>query len=631
MARTRREETVPLANSLVASAARIGKSGQKSYHRIAETIGWQSEAWRMYHIIGEFRYSCDFVGAMLSKAELFASVKKAGKRKQVKTGPAVEIMEGLFIDDDGRAEMLRQIGIHMTVAGELYVVSYANPDPFGDNGDVWEIATPAQVNKVDGGKWRINNKVLDADPDDVLVIRIWRPDPEKPWQAISPAQAVLPILGEIYGLTQHVAAQIDSRLAGAGILLVPSEMTFPAPPPVEGAEQRQANDAEDLMRVLAEAMQASIQNREDASALVPIVIKAPAEAIAAIKHLTFWTELDEHAIALRNEAIRRLALGLDIPPEVLQGLSDSNHWSAWAADESTIKAHAEPLLKLITTALATGYLRPLLSDETSISDDALRSFSIGVDTHEMRLRPNRSKEALELYDRGELNGDSLRRETGFTEEDAQTDKDRILFYLRKVATGSTTPELVEAALKELGVELKVVHDTQAPETIREVIQPDQGTEGRPAPSLDGHPVNNIPNPTVSERRQIARDQGNVPSSQPENRAASLIAAADQVVLRALERAGNKLKNRMQVKPTCAATDIYKFIQSDDTEFLLDDAWSHVAAIAERHNVPAGWLEGILAGYCTELLREQKPHTFRGFTNYMTPNIMMTNMVTEMPA
>lgn len=609
MARTRREET-PQSNSLVASAARIGKSGQKSYHRIAETIGWQSEAWRMYHIIGEFRYSCDFVGSMLSKAGLFATVKKAGKRKQVKTGPAVEIMEGLFVDDDGRTEMLRQIGIHMTVAGELYVVSYANPDEFGDDSDVWEIATPAQLNKVEGGKWRVNNKVLDAEPDDVLVIRIWRPDPEKPWQAISPAQAVLPILGEIYGLTQHVAAQIDSRLAGAGILLVPSEMTFPAPPPIEGAEQRQANDAEDLMRVLADAMQASIQNREDASALVPIVIKAPAEAIAAIKHLTFWTELDEHAIALRNEAIRRLALGLDIPPEVLQGLSESNHWSAWAADESTIKAHAEPLLKLVTTALAQGYLRPLLSDE--VPEGTVRTFSIGADTSEMRLRPNRSKEALELYDRGELNGTSLRRETGFDEEDAQTDEDRVLFYLRKIASGSTTPELVEAALRELGVKLDVPREAE----------PAEGTEGRPAPSLGDHPGNDMPEQEISERRRIARDQGDVPSAFPENRAAALIAAADQIVLRALERAGNKLKNRMQVKPTCAAADIYKFVSGESTEFLLDDAWSHVANLAERHHIPAKWLEGVLDAYCTELLTKQSPHTFDTFSNYMMTNMMI---------
>jgi len=615
MARTRREVETPQSNSLVASAARIGQSGQKSYSRIAESIAWQTEAWRMYHIIGEYRYSCDFVGSMLSKAILFASVKKAGKRKQVKTGPAVEIMESLFTDDDGRAEMLRQIGVHMTVAGELYIVSYPNPEQFGDDGDVWEIATPAALNKVDGGKWRVNNKVLDVDPDDVLVIRVWRPDPEKPWLATSPSQAVLPILGEILGLTQHVAAQVDSRLAGAGILLVPSEMTFPPPPPIEGAEQRVANDAEDLMRVLAEAMQTSIQNREDASALVPIVIKAPAEAIASIKHLTFWTELDEQAIALRNEAIRRLALGLDIPPEVLQGLSESNHWSAWAADESTIKAHAEPLLKLVTTALAQGYLRPLLDGE--VPEGTLRTFSIGADTSEMRLRPNRSKEALELYDRGELNGAALRRETGFDEEDAQQSADTIAFYLRKVASGSTTPELVEAALRKLGVELEV------PQQL--VDQPPVGTEGRPAPSLKEHPETGIPDADISERRRQARERGEVKSALPENRqdAAALIAATEQVVVRALERAGNKLKNRMQVKPTCAATDIYKFVKSDDTAFLLDDAWTHVAAIAERHGTPTAWLEGVLETYCGDLLREQKPHSFRAFTNYM-----MTNMMTE---
>ena len=104
---------------------------------------------------------------------------------------------------------------------------------------------------------------------------------------------------------------------------------------------------------------------------------------------------------------------------------------------------------------------------------------------------------------------------------------------------------------------------------------------------------------------------------PENRAAALIAATEQVVVRALERAGNKLKNKMQVKPTCAAVDIYKFVRSEDTEFLLDDAWTHVAAIAERHRIPATWLEGVLENYCTQLLKEQTPHTFTTFTLFMT--------------
>jgi hypothetical protein len=110
---------------------------------------------------------------------------------------------------------------------------------------------------------------------------------------------------------------------------------------------------------------------------------------------------------------------------------------------------------------------------------------------------------------------------------------------------------------------------------------------------------------------------------PENRAAALIAATEQVVVRALERAGNKLKNKMQVKPTCAAVDIYKFVKSEDTEFLLDDAWTHVAAIAERHDIPPRWLEGVLENYCTQLLKDQTPHTFNTFTIFMMSNMMTT--------
>lgn len=614
MARTTRKITeAPQSNSLVASAARIGKSGQKSYTRIAQSIAWQEEAWRFYNMIGEFRYVCDWVGAMLSKALLFSTVKSDGTRVPVTSGPALDIVESLFTDDDGRAEMLRLIGIHMSVTGELYVVSYPNPDPFGDNDDVWEIATPSEINQVEGGKWRVNEKLLDMNPDDVLVIRIWRPDPKLPMRATSPAKAVLPILGEIYGLTQHVAAQIDSRLAGAGILLVPSEMTFPSPPPIEGQEQRQANDAEDLMRVLADAMAASIQNREDASALVPIVIKAPADAIAAIKHLTFWTQLDEHAIALRTEAMNRLALGMDLPPEILHGMSRSNHWSAWQVDEAAIKAHTEPLLKLITTALAQGYLRPLLSDEKSVKPEELRTYSIGADTSEMRMRPDRSKEAMELYDRGEMSGKALLRETGFDDSDAMDEKERTDWLLRKVASGSTTPDMVDAALRALGLDLDVIRDSSGEQP--GAIQPTQ--EARPTPSLQDHPVNNIPDPEISQRRKDARGRGDVPSADRAVTAAAMIAATEQVVVRALERAGNKLKNQMKVKPTCAAVDIYKFVRTEDTEFLLDDAWTHVAAIAERHRIPATWLEGVLENYCTQLLKEQTPHTFNTFTLFMT--------------
>jgi len=610
MGRTRREVKEEPPNSLVASAARVGTRNLTNITRNTRSDGWQSQAWMFYHKIGEFRYACDWVGAQLSKAVLFATEEKRGEVKPVKSGPAVEYLRELFGDRDGKAEMLRLLGVHFSVAGEAWIVGYPDPDAFGDGGDKWEIVASTRITRPQGenGYWRINDRTLEVDPANVLAVRLWKPDPLDPDSAISPARALLSTLNELDKLGQHVAAQVDSRLAGAGILLMPSEMTFPTPPnPDPEAPARSANNAEDLMNLIQELMATSIEQRDHASALVPLVITAPAEAIAAVQHLTFWSGLDEKAIELRTEAIRRLALGMDMPPEVLQGSADSNHWAAWQADESSIKSHTEPLLKIITTSLASGFLRPLLKDDKDFTGD-IRAFSIGADTSEMRLRPNRSKEALELYNLGELSGRALIRETGFDDDDAMDEKERALWFTRKVAAGSTTPELVEAALRELGVDLTVVRDVVAGELI--------GTEGRPQPSIAEHPTQDLPDPEESERRKDARDAGNVPSADRERKYA-LIAAAEQIVIRALERAGNKLKTKMGgLKVNCKAAELYQFVGADDTEFLLADAWTQVADIAHRYGVHDDWLTPMLNTYCTELMSTKTPHTYDHFARYM---------------
>jgi hypothetical protein len=581
---------------------------------MSSSSGWQDQAWRMYHAVGEFRFSCDWVGNMLSKALLHATFETMGEGTEaLKTGPAAEWVDQLGGDSDGRAEMLRLIGVHLTVAGECWVVGWTAKDDYGVEVDHWEVAAAGALKKAvgDDGTWTLHNEEIPVDPDDVLAVRIWKPDPKDPKKAMSPARAVLSILGEIVRLTDHVAAQVDSRLAGAGILLMPSEMTLPAPVEGEAKEgepapvARSANGAEDLMKIIQETMATAIEDRSNASALVPIVITAPAESIQAVKHMTFWTELDAHAIELRNEAIRRLALGLDMPPEVLQGISEANHWSAWQADESAIKSHTEPLLKIVTSALAEGYLRPLLYEDDTIPVEDIPRYSIKADTSEMRVRPNRSKEALELFDRGVLNEAALRRETGFDEEDAMSEDDRALFFLRKVAAGSTTPELVEAALRALKVPLGTVTPANpaAPET----------QEGRPVPSLVDHPSRDIPDQERGQRRKDARERGDVPS------AAALTAACEQVVIRAMERAGNKLKNRMQARPTVAAAELYRVVPTNPGDYarLLDDAWTQVPLIAKRHNVDIAALQRNLDAYCRMLLSTREAHSYERFDEYLT--------------
>lgn len=617
MGRMKQKELAPAPNSLVASAARVrAGSSMILNHRRNETSAWHPEAWDHYRNIGEFRYSCDWIGAMLSKATIHATVETIDGVEVVEDGSILEYISAFFSNADGRAEMFRLVGIHMSVTGDCYIVGYPDPDPMGDGGDKWEVAASTKCIRpsVDGEPWKVNDITLeDVDPETVTAIRVWRPDPLDVQLSISPTRSVLSTLRQIHKLGQYISAQLDSRLAGAGILLMPDTMTLPPAPLVEGQAPvaKSANNAEELMTILMEAMKASLANQDTAAAKVPIVVTASAESIAAVKHMTFWSELDEHAAELRKEAIGRLALGMDVPPEVLQGSSDSNHWSAWQADESAIKAHAEPLLKIITTAIGKEYLRPLLSVDEEYEGQRLAAYSVAADTSEMRLRPNRSKEALELHAMGILTDEALIRECGFDTTDMNDEKQFAVWLTRKVATGSTTPELVEAALVELGVTLTVV---------RPVEEQGTGTEGRPAPSLVDHPTQDIPDQKRSADRKEARDAGRVPSSDVE-RKASLMAACDMIVLRALERAGNRLKSKTGAKFNVAASELHTVVADADPEDLLADAWSYVPLVAQRYGTDGGRLSVELYEYTADLITTSTAHTYEALEAFMTRELV----------
>lgn len=74
----------------------------------------------------------------------------------------------------------------------------------------------------------------------------------------------------------------------------------------------------------------ALKDPESAAATVPILLELPGDAIDKMEHFRFESSFDEMAIKLREEAIRRFALGLEVPAEILLGLGDINHWSTHA-------------------------------------------------------------------------------------------------------------------------------------------------------------------------------------------------------------------------------------------------------------------------------------------------------------
>lgn len=584
----------PLGSAaLRAAGARLtGRAAANAASRSGKA--WQDRCWDYYDVVGEYRYGADWVGSMLSRATLFAA--KDGHRienpSESVDQAVAEYVTDLYGGPDQQPQMLRETGIHLTVAGEEYLIGWTEKGQ-----DKWRIVASTEFTSRAGRYYLSGKQLPDSEP---LVIRIWRPHPRRYSEANSPSRAILPILAELDVLTKRIFAEIDSRLAGAGVFFLPNNMTLATSVVgVDGegnpvSQGPQVSMADVFQQALQAAMTTAVEDQADASALVPIVVTTDAQNIEnGIKLQTFWSELDAVSIELRTEAIRRLALGLDMPPEVLTGTADLTHWNAWALEESGIKAHVEPVLGLITESLTAGYLWPLLQSD-GVDEDEARRYTIEADTAELRLRPNRSKEAVELWQNKALSTASMLREVGFDPLlDSPTSKEFQNRLLAGVAQGQTTPELVEAALRELGVPLPaapVVTETSAP------------AEARPDPSLEGHPLTGPP-----QRTTTGPDQDGQP---PAGEQMALVAAAEVMVHRALERAGNRLRVKLGGRKIdgVAAGEMYLHVPvtaslQDD---LLADAFTGLERYTVCSQVDPDKLSAALDAYCRLLLTERKP-------------------------
>lgn len=571
----------PQPTALYAAGMRVPK--ERNQFATSDSSNWQQQAWYYYDRIGELRYAANWVASVLSRATLYAATRDGRSYVESKDATATQVIDEFFGGSIGQAQALSRIGIHLFVAGECFIVQRApRPDRREKSKtDIWEVVGRQEM-QVTGRTWKIHYD--DGLPDVTLadnevIIRLWHPHPRKRVEADSPVRAVLGALQEIERASQHIMSQLISRLVSAGVLFLPQGMTFPTP--VDSSLPVDATDADKFMSVLVEAMTRAIQEPGTAAAAVPIVTTVPDALVDKPQLLHFWSELDKEAGAIRQEAIRRLGLGLDIPVEVLLGTADLNHWSAWQVDEASIKTHIEPVLELIVGALSTEYLQVVVDDAAQV---------VRYDTSQLRLRPNRSKEAIELYDRGELDGEALRRETGFSDDDMPTPDEWNTWQLRKVASGSTTPELVAEALRLLGV-MDLPPESDAPTT-----------EAPPPRSLRDHPARELP-------------------EEPSAASIGMTAAAEVLVFRALERAGNRLKSKRALRPEgVTAADLYLHIAASprDLDSLMEDAWSCVPRVMK--GVPYDQQVAVTAAmdsYVRSLLLSQKEYDQADLRRYFT--------------
>lgn len=522
----------PAAHASSASAAspRRAASGTLSGANSAST-SWQAEAWAAYDEVGEERFLASTLAGRLSQARLYVQYSPAsGPHSSLRDDPtdvidtapaavatlAEAVLAALGASQQDLGQMLQRLATNLFVAGEGWLVGVpadlvpdADPATTAPSPDptlsdlVWRVLAVTEVVTIEAptptsaGRVRLNlgsgsaatSLPVEVSTDDVYMIRIWRPHPARYWEADSPTRACLPILRELIGLTRHISAQIDSRLAGAGLLVVPSSAT--AALAADAADAYSSDQPDPFVAALMESMLRPIEDRDDASAVVPLVVTVPDEAADKVNHLTFSSALDSGARDLRDEAIRRLALAQDAPPELLLGSGAMNHWGAWLTREDTVTTHIEPVLALVCEALTSQYLRPVLLS-AGLDPDTVRTLSVGYDVSALVARPNRSEEALNLHKSGAISDEALREASGFDDSDEKPLEERAV--MQALALAAKQPALLTSpGLGPVAEEVLKVYrgDYSAPPADLAPAAPAQGGSlpAAPPPASPSSPSN----------------------------------------------------------------------------------------------------------------------------------------------
>lgn len=622
--------------------------------KLPTTATWQAKLWEYYDEVPEFRFGVGWMANGLSRVNLATAVAPAnqGDEPTLLRPPddegdpplspldleAMALVGAIAGGPDSQGRMLASAAIQLSVPGSFYILVEAEPgdqvpaDPAVEAGItiddaeadedlapapepswVWRILSTDEI-KVDGEVYKRrcgDDKWADVNMDAFVLVEVKHDHPHNHWLADSPARAVLGTLRQIHLLDEHINATATSRLAGSGILGIAAgaqAMTVRQGPrqnvndddPAEYDEGEEVVE-NDLAQDIYESATQPIADRGVASAVVPYMVEIPLDVLMAgakmFEYQTFWSEFSDAVEGLRNAAIKRLAIGLDMPPEVLLGMADSNHWTAWQIEETAITLHLEPMAEVICQAMTDGFLRPALRAMGHSDVEAAR-YLVWYDTTDLTTRPDRSDDAIAAYDRIEITSDALLTELGLpTSYKPKPPEVRERLLMKMIMDH---PEMAVPLMRELGL---ITADTAAAlEAINATSTPAPGE----LPAADGDGTSEQGPPDQQGVQAAAVPPG-------------LLEACDGIVHRALERAGQKVRGKagkttpgghLAVHPDVPPDELHTHLEASaylSLDDMLTDAWSRVPLIAVRYDIDRDHLERTLTAYTRGLIAAGHTH------------------------
>jgi len=515
--------------ALTAAAAQVkmndkAETDQFKARRSSSVYQWQQEAWEYYDAIGEIKYAFSLVGSVISRIRLYTAVVESPTEAPValensdKVDPSLSdaaerALARLDSAYGGQAGLLRDAALNILVTGECYLVQM--PARIGQGTpESWDIRSVDEI-KIDGrgqyiitSRRDINSVTPIIIPKDAFVGRIWRAHPRYSDEPDSSLNGVLDLCGELLLLNRTFRATARSRL-NAGAMYLPDGLSVSAGPESDYQFDDEVDitapvveeEEDEFEEQLIDAMTTPISDESSASAVVPLIIRGPAELGDKIKLFKFERSFDEALVNRADRVLERIMQGIDVPKDVVTGLANVKYSNAVQIDEALYKAHIEPLMLLLADAITVVYLRPYLKSVGYAPADVDR-LVVWYDPSAVSTRNDRASDADVGFDKMAVSYEAWRDAHGFSEADAPTPNEVALRMM--LEKGSITPELTQAILGSF-----------APEIINSATEVQQAESVGPLTPEIQEALSPEPAPTEAEEEE-APSEPITPSGAPED-------------------------------------------------------------------------------------------------------------------
>lgn len=470
-----RAEAPTQIRAVVGAAKRINLGRRTEIERLQRRrqLPQQRLAWAHYDSVGEIQYAYNYLANTLSRIRLYAAwsgddrdgapvpIGSLGNiDRDLVTTARYEIAK-LDTAHGGQPGLIRAFSLNRSVAGEGYLIELDNKLGIYSTQELSIVGPTGPEALNSGARLKTRRNMVEQEiielSKDAFMARFWRPHPGWSDEPDSAMFGVAEAVEELLMLSRMIRASAMSQV-NAGILYVAEELTFERAGEVsKDIEEDNPDDPDQgnydaFEEELNDALTEPVDDELSAMSIIPLLVRGPADMSEnAIRKIELSRPFDKVAVELRANALDRILNGIDIPKDLVTGLSNVRYSNAQQISEDLYKSHIEPAAVELCEMIAVTRLRPSLLARGFDLDKVARA-TVWYDASEITVSANRSQDADNGHDRILISDATWRRDHGYTDDDKPNEEETA----RRIAEKSTIAP--ESAIQMMAALIPLIGD-----------------------------------------------------------------------------------------------------------------------------------------------------------------------------